>query len=71
MLVGETMSGKTSMIKTLSSALKIIHSPKETVVHHINPKAVSIGQLYGNFDHLTHDWSDGILASIVRLSVTS
>jgi len=34
--------------------------------HLINPKSVSIGKLFGDFEKLTRDWQDGILATIVR-----
>ncbi len=32
----------------------------------VNPKALSQSELYGSFDVNTHEWSDGVLAVIVR-----
>ena len=32
----------------------------------LNPKAVSLGELYGEFDLSTNEWTDGILSSVMR-----
>ena len=57
MIVGQTLSGKTSAIHTLASAMTKCAErgePFEKVnIHTMNPKSIKSGQLYGNFDENT------------------
>lgn len=32
----------------------------------VNPKSVTMGELYGEIDLLSQEWSDGLLSSIMR-----
>ncbi|CAF0758924.1 unnamed protein product [Brachionus calyciflorus] len=77
MLVGPTGSGKTKCYETLKAAMTSIAgqpSPAGTpfeVVHTyiLNPKSITMGQLYGEFDLMTHEWTDGILSMLMSQGV--
>ena len=32
----------------------------------LNPKSISMSELYGSFDHLTAEWTDGLASHIIR-----
>ena len=64
MLVGPTGSGKTKSYESLQIAATYMKGkinpagapfkPVHTSV--LNPKSITMGQLYGAFDDLTHEW---------------
>jgi dynein heavy chain len=69
MIVGPTGGGKTQNYKTLAHAMtQVRHLEQyEKVNYHIlNPKSITQGQLYGDFDPQTTEWEDGILAKIIQ-----
>ncbi|XP_065097060.1 dynein axonemal heavy chain 1 [Paramisgurnus dabryanus] len=74
MLVGPSGSGKTKCYEVLGAAMTALKGQPsvsggvyETVhTYVLNPKSITMGQLYGEFDQLTHEWTDGILPSLIR-----
>ncbi|KAJ6667676.1 hypothetical protein lerEdw1_015997 [Lerista edwardsae] len=75
MLVGPTGSGKTKCYKVLAAAMTSLKGrPSVSGGHYeavnyyiLNPKSITMGQLYGEFDLLTHEWTDGILPALIRV----
>ncbi|XP_063073303.1 dynein axonemal heavy chain 6 [Engraulis encrasicolus] len=76
MLVGPTGGGKTTVYTSLADALAKLHAdghedafymPVKTYV--LNPKSVTMGELYGEVNPLTLEWRDGLMALSVRAGV--
>ena len=80
MLVGQCMAGKSTVISVLaetvsrmrreavvsSDARQETQHTSDVKMHVVNPKAVTLDQLYGSPDPNTHDWVDGILSHLIR-----
>ena len=64
MVVGPTGGGKTIVIDTLSRAQTKLGLTTRLFV--LNPKAVTVAELYGVLDPVTRDWTDGLLSNIFR-----
>ena len=68
MLVGPPLAAKTSTYRVLAAALARQESSSSPVVdtHVINPKSLTMAELYGSFDPISHEFSDGVLGKIFR-----
>uniref|UniRef100_A0AAV2KWR9 AAA+ ATPase domain-containing protein n=1 Tax=Knipowitschia caucasica TaxID=637954 RepID=A0AAV2KWR9_KNICA len=64
MVVGPTGGGKSVVISTLCQAQSRLGLL--TKLYPLNPKAMSVIELYGILDADTRDWTDGILSNIFR-----
>jgi len=60
--VGQTNSGKSTISKLLQAAVNSLKQYKvESYI--INPKSLTIGQIFGE---VVHEWKDGILPRLIR-----
>ena len=60
MLVGEPFGSKTSVIHTMAEAMTQLNMKgnedyEKVIYRTINPKAITMGQLYGQFDPVSHE----------------
>jgi dynein heavy chain len=72
MIVGQSGSGKTVTWQMLRNTLTRLKKENKDGIYEvvkdypINPKSISLGELYGEFDLSTNEWSDGVLSSVMR-----
>ncbi|XP_012280984.2 dynein heavy chain 2, axonemal [Orussus abietinus] len=72
MIVGESNTAKTVTWETLKNTLTTMKKNKEAGynavhVYPINPKALNLSELYGEYNLATGEWLDGVISSIMRI----
>ncbi|KAI8799348.1 dynein heavy chain and region D6 of dynein motor-domain-containing protein, partial [Cladochytrium replicatum] len=73
MIVGQSGSGKSTTWKLLQATMSKLSKsvPDKYVsvkIYPINPKSLSQGELYGEFNLTSNEWTDGILSSVMRIA---
>ena len=71
MVVGLALSMKTSVFKVLEYGMCNVDDKsrfEDVLCFSLNPKSITIDQIYGNFDPVSREWVEGIGASLVRKS---
>jgi dynein heavy chain len=73
MIVGGTGSGKSVVWNTLAGAMRRLarREPSNTAWANVktvllNPKAITLDELYGAFDTKTNEWKEGIFSTLLR-----
>eukprot|EP00924_Labyrinthula_sp_SR-Ha-C_P002719 maker-scaffold_13-snap-gene-5.1-mRNA-1 protein AED:0.01 eAED:0.01 QI:0/0/0/1/0.66/0.42/7/0/4146 len=75
-IVGPTLGGKTNCYNVLRNAMLNMKRRKTKDARHqhvvikvLNPKCISMGELYGEFNEVTQEWQDGLASTIMRAAV--
>ncbi|KAI9190457.1 hypothetical protein H9P43_001891 [Blastocladiella emersonii ATCC 22665] len=75
MLVGPTGGGKTVAYQTLADAMTLLHQTKPDAFEQVqlsllNPKSITMDELYGAVNLATMEWKDGLIGNITRQQVS-
>ncbi len=72
-ITGPTGAGKTRCYQTLAGALTSLRQAEhederfqEVTTYVLNPKCITMGELYGEMNELTQEWHDGLASTIMR-----
>jgi dynein heavy chain len=78
MLVGPTGGGKSSCLRTLQAAMTRLRewgdvNPEFQTVYTytLNPKCISMGELYGEVNDMSGEWKDGLGSGLMRSATAS
>jgi dynein heavy chain len=77
-MTGNTFSGKSTSFRTLAKSMEALRSRGSTDEAHqkvwftvLNPKCITMGELYGEVNMATQEWTDGLASTIIRGYVAS
>ncbi len=78
MLVGQTGVGKTNCSQILARALGQLYKDgskdpwhKSVHIDALNPKSVTMGELFGETNLMTNEWTEGLVSSLVKNAVVA
>ncbi|XP_064554393.1 dynein axonemal heavy chain 2 isoform X2 [Drosophila montana] len=72
MIIGDTGTAKSVTWRALQGAYFRMNAQRfqgweSVAVHPVNPKALNLAELYGEYNLSTGEWLDGVLSSIMRI----
>ncbi len=74
MILGQTLTGKSAIIRALKDSMNYMNEDDSlrdknfpcVESEYLNPKSITMAELYGSFSVTTQEWSDGLASKIIR-----